>query len=243
MSDASPDRAADSSAAAPRARTPMDSAVFRAAASLISTAIDALLLVPALGGFAALAAHTRALALLAIWAVLGMFLAVARPVRPAKPVAADADARWMFAALGIVPMLVAPVAALCERFGVLPLPGGDALRWGGVALSGLGLALRIAAMMQLGSRFAPIAAVQQEHALETRGLYSRMRHPGYLGSWLTAIGSACAFGSALGLLLPLAMLPMFYSRIRREERLLARHFGERFTEWRSRTGGLLPKLF
>ncbi len=225
------------------ARSPMDRPAFRAFASLVTSGVDVLLLLLALGGPEALLAHRRALALLAAWTALGLVLALLRPVRSSDVVDADADARGVFVALGLVPLLVAPVAAVGERFGVGPLPGGEALRWSGVALSASALALRIAAIAQLGARFAPIAAVQSEHALETRGLYSRMRHPGYLGSWLTAVGTAIAFGSALGFALPLLLAPLFVTRIRREDALLERHFGDAYRAWRARTWGMFPKPF
>lgn len=224
------------------ARTLMDSAPFRAFASLVSTAIDVMLLALALGGFGALLRHPRAPWLLLVWMALGAFLAIARPVSRQDVVEARPDDRVVFLALFFLPMFSPPLAALGERLALWTLPGGAALRWAGVALSGAGLALRIAAMMQLGSRFAPVPAIQREHALETRGLYSRIRHPGYLGAWLAALGGVLAFGSALGLVPVALMLAAFALRIRREERLLESRFGDEFRRWRARTGGLFPRL-
>jgi protein-S-isoprenylcysteine O-methyltransferase Ste14 len=125
---------------------------------------------------------------------------------------------------------------------VLPLPGGDPLRWLGVILSVAGFAIRIAAMAQLGPRFSPLIAVQRTHALETRGLYARIRHPGYLGAWLVTAGAALAFGSALTLILPLLMLGVLATRIRGEEAMLERHFGDDFRRYRARTGALTPRF-
>src|SRR5439155_6944026 len=93
-----------------------------------------------------------------------------------------------------------------------------------------------------GSRFSPLIAVQREHPLETAGLYARIRHPGYLGAWLAALGAALAFGSALALPLLGLMLLSLESRMRREELLMERHFGDRYRRYRERTGRLLPRL-
>jgi protein-S-isoprenylcysteine O-methyltransferase Ste14 len=111
-----------------------------------------------------------------------------------------------------------------------------------VALVAAGLTLRIAAMAQLGPRFSPLVAVQAEHALETRGLYARIRHPGYLGAWLAALGAVLTFGSALGLV-PLALFSLLIGgRVRKEEALLATRFGEAWRDYRAHSGAFLPRL-
>jgi len=208
--------------------------------SLAVTALDAALLALALGGVSALLAHTRALALLAIGFAAGVVLALLRPVRTHDPQATAAEPKLAFAALFLVPLLVPPVAALGERLRVFPWFARPAIEWTGVALVALGLGIRIAAMATLGSRFSPIVAVQRDHALETRGIYGRVRHPGYLGSALACAGGMLAFGSALALPLVLAFTTLIRHRIRREERALLEHFGDDYRRYRERTGALLP---
>jgi protein-S-isoprenylcysteine O-methyltransferase Ste14 len=143
-------------------------------------------------------------------------------------------------ALFLIPFLTPAIAAWGERARVALLPGGDALRWAGVALSALGFGLRIAAMRSLGARFSPFVAVQPGHALETRGVYARIRHPGYAGSLLASLGAVLAFGSAIGLLPVVLLLALLLARIRREESMLAGHFGEAWRDYRKATGALLP---
>jgi protein-S-isoprenylcysteine O-methyltransferase Ste14 len=212
----------------------------RVALALAVTALDAALLALALGGLAPLVAHPRAPALLALWAAGAVALALLRPVRGHDAVAVERDPAWVLASLFVLPLLTPPAAALGERMSLWPLPGG-ALGWLGVALSGLGLALRIAAMAQLGPRFSPLVALQREHALEMRGLYAHIRHPGYLGAWTASLGGALAFGSALGLPLVAAMGLLLQARAAREESLLERHFGAEYRRYRARTGRFLPR--
>ena len=216
--------------------------VVRATLALVVTGLDAELLALALGGLAALLGHPRALALLASWAVGAVALALLRPVRGHDATAVERDPPFVLLALFLLPLLAPPVAALGERVALWPLPGGSALRWFGVALSGVGLAVRIAAMAQLGSRFSPLLAVQREHALETRGLYSRIRHPGYLGALLAALGGVMAFGSAVGLPLVAAMGMLLRARAGREEVMLERHFGAAYVNYRARSGRFTPRL-
>jgi len=210
--------------------------------SLVVTGIDALLLAIALGGVTALLHHPRALALLAVWAVTGMTLALLHPVRAQDRVAEARDPAWRLLALLIVPMLIPPVAAWGERAHLLPLPGGPALRWAGVALVAAGLTVRILAMTTLGNRFAPIPALQREHVLETRGLYATVRHPGYLGAWLAALGAVLAFGNNLALPLVIVFAVLLAARVRDEERLLDHHLGAAWQDYRRRTGAFLPRL-
>jgi len=212
-----------------------------ALAALAVTALDALWLALALGGFGALLAHPRALALLGVWAIGGVTLALLRPVR-AQDVIEQRTDPWLMLWLLLLPLATPPLAAWGERAGWWPLPGGEPLRWLGVAVSGLGLGIRVAAMARLGNRFSPTVALQREHALETRGLYAWVRHPGYSGAWLAAAGGALAFGSALGLVPCAAFAALLALRARREEALLERHFGDAYRAYRARTGAFWPAL-
>lgn len=210
--------------------------------SLAVTAVDVCLLALALGSFAAVLAHPRAVALIAVWAVTGAVLAFKRPVRSQDVVEITPESRLALIALGLVPLLVPPIAALGERLSLWLFPGGTWVRWLGVAIVALGLSLRIAAMSQLGPRFSPLLAVQHQHTLETTGLYRWIRHPGYLGAWLAALGAVMAFGSGLGVV-PLALFgALLVRRAGREETLMEARFGATWREYRARTGAFLPRL-
>jgi protein-S-isoprenylcysteine O-methyltransferase Ste14 len=84
--------------------------------------------------------------------------------------------------------------------------------------------------------------VQREHALETRGLYAGIRHPGYLGAVLATLGGALAFGSAAALAPVAAMGLLLWARAGREERMLEQHFGDAYRSYRARSGQFLPRL-
>ena len=208
---------------------------------IVALAIESALLAWGLGGVRALLASPRALALIAVWGVAGLTLGFTRPARGQDIVRAEKDPLAMIA-LAILPLAIPGVAAWGGRLGVWLLPAGEALGWAGVALSGVGLGIRIAAMRQLGVRFSPLLAVQREHALETTGWYARVRHPGYLGALAASWGAAITFGSALALPLALQMTAFQWDRVRREERLLESQFGDAWRAYAARTGALLPRL-
>ncbi len=206
------------------------------------TALDATLLAFALGGLAALLHHPRALTLLVAWGVGGIVLALLRPVRSHEPIESRADPSLVMLALFFIPLLTPPISAWGERTGLWILPGKALVGWIGVVLSAAGFAIRTAAMARLGSRFSPLVTIQKQHSLEMRGLYARIRHPGYLGAWVTTLGAALAFGSGVGLPLVAIMLVVLGARMDREEQLLERHFGDEYRRYRERTGRFLPRI-
>jgi protein-S-isoprenylcysteine O-methyltransferase Ste14 len=187
-------------------------------------------------------AHPHAVALLIVWGIAGVTLALLHPVRGQDAVAQERDPAWRLLLLFLLPLLIPPVAAYGEHQGLLPLPGGAAVRWTGVALAAAGLALRIVAMATLGERFAPIPAVQRHHPVEQRGVYRWIRHPGYLGAWVAALGALLAFANNLALPLLILFAALLAARARGEEALLERHLGEAWRAYRARTGAFLPRF-
>ncbi len=210
--------------------------------SVLVTAVDAALLAFALGGTAALLSHARALTLIALWGVSSFALAFLRPVRDQDVERSDPEPPLVLVALFLIPLLTPALSAWGSRIGFGVLPLGTVWPWSGVVLVAAGLALRIVAMVQLGPRFSPRLAVQRDHALETRGLYAWMRHPGYAGALLANLGAALAFSSLVGLLATAALGVLMGVRAGREERLLRDRFGAEYERYRARTGRFLPRL-
>ena len=204
-------------------------------------AFEAALLAWGLGGFGALLATPPALALLALWGLAAVVLSLARPARAHDTTRVERDPLAMLG-LVVLPVAIPPVAAWGGRAALWPLPAPGLLGWAGVTLVAVGLWVRVSAMRQLGARFSPLVSLQREHALETTGWYARVRHPGYLGALLANAGAAVAFGSAVALPLVAAMAVFQWLRVRREERLLAEHFGDSWRAYAARTGALLPRL-
>lgn len=228
------------STAADRPQLPWHHGLVAIFGAFVTTAIESLLLVLVLGSYPALFAHRRATLLLAVWLVGAIVLALLKPVRSRTGTRREADLARMLALLAI-PLFTPMISLFGEQRHLWMLPGGERLGDFGILLVAAGLTLRIAAMKQLGSRFDPTLAIVPEHALETRGLYSRIRHPGYTGAWLAALGAALTFGSALGLI-PVALFAWaLAARVRDEERMLETHFGDAFRGWRARTGAFLPR--
>ena len=97
-----------------------------------------------------------------------------------------------------------------------------------VQLQGIGAIILIAAFTLIYLAFrenaylTPTVRVQEErgHTVVSTGLYHYMRHPMYTGFHLFFIGTALLLGSALGFLLALVLIALFFRRAVLEERVL-----------------------
>jgi protein-S-isoprenylcysteine O-methyltransferase Ste14 len=114
------------------------------------------------------------------------------------------------------------------------------------ALGGLlflvGLALRYWSMRTLAGAFSYDLKVAADQPLVTRGPYRFVRHPSYTALILWSASFALWNPSWPGLLILLvATVPQIRLRIRREEQLLADHFGAQWAAYAGRTPALLPR--
>ncbi len=204
-------------------------------------ALDAALLAVGVGGVHALLRHPRAVGLLLVWAAGDGALAGLRARGGRDPARTRPGQLPALAALLILPLVTPMLSAWGERSALWPLPGGAVLRWGGVALAGAGILLRVLAIQRLGPRLSPLVEVQRGHALETGGVYAALRHPGYAGAWVANLGSILAFGSAATLPLAVLLALVLAWRVRVEEREMDAAFGEAWRRYRARTGAFWPR--
>ena len=98
----------------------------------------------------------------------------------------------------------------------------------GLLLTALTFPLWVAARIQLGSAFSFGAEARQ---LVTHGLYARFRHPIYLFGTLAYFGAFLALQIWPVLAVWLALTPIEWVRLRREERALRERFGEAYDRY------------
>ena len=193
------------------------------------------------GGFAAFFSHPALIALAIVTLALAGAAAFSTGnLSPGER--EDRGNRWVIAAFGLIGLLAAYLPAYTDRIG-LWIIDGDAIRWVGVALFAAGGALRIWPVFVLGHRFSGLVAIQPGHALVTRGAYSVIRHPSYLGLLINSLGWALAFRSWAGVLLTALTIPPLLVRIHAEERLLRAQFGGEYDAYCNRTSRLIPGLY
>jgi protein-S-isoprenylcysteine O-methyltransferase Ste14 len=118
----------------------------------------------------------------------------------------------------------------------------DWIRWLGVAIGVLCVAMIYWLFSSIGSGISPTSATRKQHTLVTSGPYRWVRHPLYTvgSSMFIAFGMMADnwFIAALGVLAFIAMA----SRTPKEEANLIEKFGDEYREYMKRTGRFLPKL-
>lgn len=108
----------------------------------------------------------------------------------------------------------------------------------------LGLSLRVWTRLAIGGMYLGYLRVRVGHVLINEGPYRFVRHPGYTGFILMALGMAVGYSSLIGLLaVPVLLLPGLAYRMRVEERLLMEHFGEQYQLFFNRTKKLIPGIW
>jgi protein-S-isoprenylcysteine O-methyltransferase len=127
----------------------------------------------------------------------------------------------------------------------LPPPIQTILLVLGLSLIVIGQSTRALAMLTAGSNFSHIVrhTKARSHRLVTSGIYSILRHPSYFGYFWWAVGTQLMCGNRVFLVAyPLALFRFFDRRIRGEEELLVKFFGEEYVEYRARTWVGIPGI-
>ena len=194
------------------------------------------------GGWSAFFRHSAFRALAGVTVVLSVLAVFSDSGGMSSGEKEDRGNRWVLGAFGVIALLMTFFSAYTDRIGFWTLDG-DAMRWVGVAVCFLGGVLRLVPVYVLGKRFSGLVAIQPGHQLETRGIYSVIRNPSYLGLLVTSLGWVLAFRSGVGILLVATLLVPLVARIRAEERLLREHFGAEYDAYCKRTWRLVPGIY
>ena len=207
----------------------------------VSLAIYLGLAVLGVGGLAAFFSKPALIGLTVVLAALGLasFFAGGN-LSPGER--EDRSNRWVIPVFGVAGLALAYLPAYTHRIDFWTIDG-NATRWVGVALFAIGGALRLWPVFVLGDRFSGLVAIQPGHRLVTTGIYSIIRHPSYLGLFISSLGWALAFRSGVGVLLALLLIVPIIGRIRAEEALLRTQFASEYDAYRARTNRLIPGVY
>ncbi len=112
----------------------------------------------------------------------------------------------------------------------------------GVAI--LGLSFVLCAYWGLGKNWSPsVSGVRKDTALVTTGVYGFVRHPIYLGIFVSLSALALMVANLIVLLPTIALLVVLYASINEEETILIDRFGDEYREYKKRTPRFIPKLW
>ena len=117
----------------------------------------------------------------------------------------------------------------------------EAVAWVGLALSVLGVAFSLWAIVTLGRHYDLVLEVHEDHELIRVGPYALVRHPVYTGLALHFAGVCLATGNALLIAGTLLLsFPAFYLRASAEETLLRERFGAEYEKYAREVPMLVP---
>ena len=152
--------------------------------------------------------------------------------------------RALRAAIALPPLLVLALLLLAPdamSWARVDLPAG--VRWAGVALVAALVPLNVWILRSLGANVSETVFTKQSHRLVVAGPYRLVRHPLYAAGFLMLAGIALATASWLvGALCAVAAAAIRWVVVPLEEDQLERRFGERYRDYRRRTGALAPRL-
>ncbi|KAI8963940.1 ICMT-domain-containing protein [Daldinia sp. FL1419] len=113
----------------------------------------------------------------------------------------------------------------------------------GLILVVVGQFVRSAAMAQAGQSFNHTIQQRKKdtHTLVTSGIYSYFRHPSYFGFFYWSVGTQMVLGNPICFLgYAIVLWKFFSSRVKHEEALLVRFFGEEYINYKRRVGTRMP---
>jgi protein-S-isoprenylcysteine O-methyltransferase Ste14 len=117
------------------------------------------------------------------------------------------------------------------------------IRIGGLVLFILFGWLQVQAFKNLKNNYTQDVALNKNHQLVTKGIHKVIRHPQYISQVISDLGIGIAL---LGyLIIPLVLmveLPLFIMRAKKEEEIMQKFFGEKFTEYKKKSGFFLPYI-
>jgi len=201
-----------------------------------------------LEGFSSLPAHGLAALLVLLLYVIQSEIRFGARARSHAATASDRGSTIALSAAALVPVLgfalaikVGRIAWIPRWFATAVLPAMPLVAWIGVVVAAAGLAVRLWAVLTLRERYTRTLLTHDGHALERRGPYRWVRHPGYLGSLLCLNGIALASGNWIVLASSLlATFAAYRYRIRVEDLMLLRTFGDAYASYKREVGAIIP---
>ncbi len=99
---------------------------------------------------------------------------------------------------------------------------------------------QIWAFRTLGENYSQDIMIKKDHQLVTKGPFKIIRHPQYLSQILLDLGASAATLSYLVFALTLIEIPFIIMRAIVEEKMMEKHFGNSFSEYKKKSGFIIP---
>jgi protein-S-isoprenylcysteine O-methyltransferase Ste14 len=147
--------------------------------------------------------------------------------------------------LQTLPMILSAMTLLALILGVfqvgtLDYNGFENTRIYGLIVYILFSWIQIWAYKTLGDNYSQEIIIFSKHKLVTNGPFRFIRHPQYISQILLDIGGGIATLSYIVIIITLAEIPFIIMRASLEEKLLHKNFKESFSDYKKRSGFMIP---
>jgi protein-S-isoprenylcysteine O-methyltransferase Ste14 len=139
--------------------------------------------------------------------------------------------------VGVVAYMVNPA---WMAWSSVPLPGW--LRWTGVGVCALAVALLTWTLRDLGTNLTDTVVTRRAHTLVTRGPYRWVRHPFYDSMALLIVAISLIAANWFFMLSGCVVVSLLVLRTRTEEEKLVARFGDAYRTYMQQTGRFLPRI-
>ena len=113
----------------------------------------------------------------------------------------------------------------------------------GILIFALAIWLLWRSHADLGINWRVTTELREKHTLIISGVFKYIRHPMYSAHWLWGIAQILLIHNWIaGLASLVIIIPHYILRVRREEQMMLKQFGEEYRAYMSQTGRILPRL-
>lgn len=118
----------------------------------------------------------------------------------------------------------------------------ELVRWLGLFLLLLSIPMTAWVHQTLGRSYSYTLETKSEQTLITSGPFARIRHPLYSAHNLFNLGKVILTLNIPLIILAILGIPLTYTRMRDEERMMVEQFGKDYEDYMMQTGRIFPKL-
>jgi protein-S-isoprenylcysteine O-methyltransferase Ste14 len=100
--------------------------------------------------------------------------------------------------------------------------------------------IQVWSFKSLGDNYSQDIMIKKNHELVTNGPFKIIRHPQYLCQIVLDLGATAATFSYLVGIFALIEIPIYIMRASLEDKLLAKYFSEKFSDYKKKSGFMFP---
>ncbi len=116
----------------------------------------------------------------------------------------------------------------------------DIIRYNGLAVYLVFSWIQVWSFKTLGDNYSQEIMIKKNHELITKGPFKIIRHPQYLCQILLNLGATAATFSYIVGFFTLIEIPIYIMRASLEDKMLAKYFSEKFSDYKKKSGFMIP---